>query len=55
MPLKKGYSQETIQQNIRKELKRGKPPKVAVAIAEREADGSRSRKKGKVKKKGKKQ
>ena len=53
MTLKKGYSQKTIQQNIRKELKRGKPPKVAVAIAEREADGSR--KKGKVKKKGKKQ
>ncbi len=33
MPLKKGYSRQTVSKNIKAEMKAGKPRKQAVAIA----------------------
>lgn len=33
MPLRKGTSKKTIARNIRTEIRAGRPPKVAVAIA----------------------
>lgn len=33
MPLKKGYSKKTVRQNIKTEMKAGKPQKQAVTIA----------------------
>lgn len=45
MPLKKGTSKKTVSQNIRTEMKAGKPQKQAVAIAMETK--RRSRKKGK--------
>jgi len=41
MPLKKGRSKKIIQENIRKEIKAGKNPEVAVAIAYNEAGKSK--------------
>jgi len=33
MPIKKGYSKKTVSQNIKAEMKSGKPQKQAIAIA----------------------
>lgn len=46
--LKKGRSKKVIAENIRREIKAGKPPKQAAAIAYNKAGKSR-RKKGKKK------
>ena len=45
MPLKPGKSKKTIQENIKKEIKAGKPPKQAAAIAHDEARGGKKRRK----------
>lgn len=42
MPLKKGWSKKTIQENTRKEIKSGKSPSQASAIAHAKARKSRS-------------
>ena len=47
MPLKKGRSKKVIQENIRREIRAGKDPKQAAAIAYSKAGKSRKRRKSK--------